>query len=296
MATYTTYETIGNKEDISDIISNIAPAKVPFQTMCGTEKIDARIFQWQEDTLRAQAVNAKAEGADSTDVDRVPTALRTSYSHILSESFKISATADRVEKYGRAKETAYQLAKTGEELKRDLEHAMVGVTQAAVAGDNTGPVARKMASASAQIHANTTVAGGTAALTEAMVLSMQQKVYTEGGDASILMIKPADSLIVAGFTGASGRSRTINDGSKKLVNAVELYVSPFGEVKVVLNRFQLTSIALGLDPDMWNKCILRNWTREALAKVGDADRQFIVGEFSLKHKNWKASGLINALT
>lgn len=302
MATYTTYEVIGQAEDVSDVISNIAPTKTPFQSMIGSEKVDARLFEWQEDTLRAVAVNAKVEGADATDTDRVPTSMKSNYTQILSESFKISRSADRVKKYGRAKETAYQTAKTGEELKRDLEHQMVGVDQAAVAG--TSSTARKMQSALNSIHANTTTvtdsntstAGNQAGpITEANVLSTHQKCYNEGAEPSVLMIKPADSLIVNTFAAASGRTRDFSDG-KKIVNVVDLYVSPFGELKVSLNRFLKTTHAVLIDPEMWSKCVLDNWQKTPLAKVGDADRYMIVGEFSLKNKNSKGNGLITNLT
>jgi hypothetical protein len=179
MATYTTYEVIGQAEDVSDVISNIAPTKTPFQSMIGSEKVDARLFEWQEDTLRAPAQNAKAEGADSSDTDRVPSVMKSNYTQIHSETFKISRSADRVKKYGRAKETAYQTAKTGEELKRDLELAFVGVNQAAAAG--TSSTARKMESAIHSISSNTTTttdsntatAGNQAGpITEANLLAM----------------------------------------------------------------------------------------------------------------------------
>lgn len=300
--TYTTYEVIGQAEDVSDVISNIAPTKTPFQSMIGNEKIDAKLFEWQEDTLRAVAVNAQVEGADSSETARVPTSMKSNYAQILSEAFKISATSDRVKKYGRVKETAYQTAKTGEELKRDLEHQMVGVDQAAVAGNAT--LARKMQSALNSIDSSVatitdsdagTTGNQAGALTEANVLATHQKLYNAGADVDILMIKPADSLIVNTFAAASGRTRDLGNG-KKIVNAVDLYVSPFGEMKVVLNRFLKTTHALLLDGSMWSKCTLRPWTKEALAKIGDADRWLIVGEFSLKNKNSKASGRISNLT
>jgi hypothetical protein len=220
--------------------------------------------------------------------------MRSNYTQILEKTIKVSGTSDAVKLYGRKKETAYQLAKAAEEVKRDLEYAFVGIDNAAVAGNAS--TAREMASATQMIHANTTIAGGSAALTETKILNCQDAIYDEGGEASILMIKPADSTIVAGFTGASGRSRTVNDDSTKLVNNVTVYASPYGALKVLLNRFQLTTHAFLFDPSNWKKCILRNWSRTMLAKTGDNEMHMLVGEFSLKHLNQKASGMINALT
>lgn len=292
MALYTTYDQIGLAEDVSDVISNISPTKTPFLSSIGDDKVSARLFEWQEDSLRAVQVNANLEGFTASDATLSATTMRNNVTQILEKTVKISATSDAVKTYGRAKETAYQLAKASEEVKRDLEHAMVGLDQALVNVD--AATARKFASASQQIHSDTTTAGGTAPLDEGMVLANHQAIYTAGGDPSILMIKPADSLIVAEFAYATGRERNI-DG-QKVTNAVKVYVSPFGELKVVLNRFMKTTNALTYDPEMWKRAVLRNWTRTTLAKTGDNDMHMLVGEFSLKHMNQKASGLINALT
>lgn len=303
MATYTTYDQVGLAEEVSDLISLITPTKVPFQSAIGTEKISSRNPEWQEDSLRAVTNNAKVEGFDATDADLIPTVMRSNYTQILEKTFKVSKTADAVKTYGRARETAMQLSKAGAELKRDLENTLVGLNQSAAVGDgSTTP--RRMASVWAQISSDTTVTTadgdtGTAgtqpgALTEANFLSVMQKVYNEGGDPSIFMIKPADAIVVANFAYASGRSRTIDNGAdaKTVVNAVDLLVTPFGEVRVVLNRFMKTTEALVFDPSNWKLLTLRPWTREMLAKVGDSERHMLVGEYSLKHVNQKASGRI----
>merc|ERR1711871_1232021 len=110
------------------------------------------------------------------------------------------------------------------------------------------------------------------------------------------MIKPADSEIVAGFTAASGRNRTFNDETKTLTAVVDIMVNPYGTLKVVLNRHQLTTHAFLLDPTMWRSAVLRPFSRTLLAKNGDSEKHFIVGEYGLMHMNQKGSGMINALT
>ena len=307
MAIFTTYDTVGIKEDVSDIISNIAPTKTPFQTMIGNDTTKNRFFQWMEDSLRAVQVNAKIEGFTAADATLTAPTLRSNYTQIMEKTIKVSATEDAVDQYGRAKETAYQLSKAGEELKRDKEFAYVGLAQVATAGDSS-TTARLTASAASQVTVATnryfvgavTPLGGTTGtagpLTEAAVLAIGQACFTQGGEPSVLMIKPADSLIVAGFTGSAGRSRVFNDGAKTLMNVINLYVSPFGEYKVVLNRFVKTSDAWLLDPSMFQEVQLRSWTREPLAKDGDNQKNMLVGEYGLKHKNWAADGLITNLT
>lgn len=170
---------------------------------------------------------------------------------------------------------------------------------AAVAGNNSGPVAREMASATQQIIAGNQVDAGSNAtdpLTEAKLLDAHQACYTAGGDPSLLLIKPSDSEIVAGFTGSSGRTRNFNDETKTLTNVVDVLVNPYGTLKVVLNRHQLTTHAFLLDPTMWRTAVLRPFSRTLLSKQGDSDRHFVVGELSLKHMNFSASACVTGLS
>ena len=90
-------------------------------------------------------------------------------------------------------------------IKKDVEFAMIGASNAAVTGNAT--TAREMASADQLIADGVTTAGGSAALTEAKITANHQAVFEAGGDPSILFVNSADYLIVSGFTGASGRSR-----------------------------------------------------------------------------------------
>lgn len=296
MALYTSYDIVGKKEDISDVISNISPTKTPFQSMIGGEKVNNVLFQWQEDALAAvNSSNAQLDGFTASDATLTATTMRTNYTQILAKTIKIAETTDAVSTYGRAKETAYQLAKASAELKRDLENAFVGTKQTAVAGSSS--TARKFAGFQAQVDSSliTLTGSGATAPSEANFLTALQAMYTQGVDPSIAMVTPTDALIIADFAKASGRYREIQNDSKAnktLVNAVDLYVSPFGEVKIVLNRFLATGDSLIFDPPMWKQQTLRGWTRETLAKDGDYTKMMIVGEFSLKHKNYFASAIV----
>jgi hypothetical protein len=294
MAIYKTYEQIGLAEDVSNIISDITPTDTPMYSMIKTEKVHARQYSYMTDSLAAAASNAQLEGFTASAGTAIPTTMINGNTQILQKTFQVSATADAVKAYGRAKETAYQLSKALKEIKKDVEYAFVGASNATVAGNAT--TAREMDSADQLIGAGNTTAGGTAALTEAMITATGQAVYNNGGDATILMVKPADSLIIAGFTGAAGRTREFNDGNKTLTNAVNLYVSPFGEYRVTLNRHQMTTHAFLLDPSMWRTASLRPFARTLLAKTGDSDTHMVVGELGLMHKNPLGSGQIDALT
>lgn len=291
MPQYSSYDQVGKKEDVSDVISNISPTKTPFQSMIGSEDVHNTLFQWQEDSLRDAAENAKVEGFTATATERTPTTMRTNYTQILSETFSVSGTADKVTTYGRAKESAYQAAKVAKVLKRDLEYAFIGANQTAVAGNSA--TARKMAGYQAQIDSGNIVDTGASNTkpTETHYLTVLQSCYDEGAEPSITMIPPVNAKHFADYATGTGRSRDIGNGSK-IVNKIDVYISPFGDQKLVLNRHCRTIDTLIFEPDMWKKATLRNWFRETLAKTGDALSMMMVGEFSLKHKNQKGSGLI----
>lgn len=294
MAAITTYDVVGKKEDISDVIVNISPTTTPFQTLIKGEKIHNTLFQWQEDSLAApNGSNAFADGFDATDKTIIATTMRSNYTQILAQTIKMAETTDAVARYGRAKELAYQLAKASKEVKRDLETILLSAQASAV---GSAGVARNMAAFQTMLATNNRVAvGSTSSPSEALLLSTLQLLYTNGVDPNTLMLPPAESLVLASFAAASGRNRYIpnaGDASKTLVNVVDLYVSPFGEVKVLLNRFQPVTDWVIFSPEYWRLPALRPWTRQPLAKIGDANREMVVGEFSLRHTNFAASAVI----
>lgn len=295
---FTSYDVVGKKEDVSNIISNITPTKAPFTSLTKSESVHNTLFQWQEDKLRDAAANKAKEGFTATPTARTPTVMRDNVTQIMQDTFEVSGTNDAVSKYGRGKESAREAGKAAAALKLDLEFAYTGTGQAKVAPADAN-TERQFAGVQAQIAADNifyTGATGTK-ITEALYLDAGQKAYDEGADPTITLVTPTNSRTFAGFTGSAGRSRVINDGSKTIVNAVNLYVSPFGEEKIVMSRHLKAGDTLLFDPAMWKRVYLngRNWFRETLAKTGDKLSMMIVGEFSLKHMNQKASTLVREM-
>lgn len=299
-----TYDQIGQAEDVSDMISMIAPTKVPFQTSIRDLRTKAKTYQWQEDDLAAVADNAAVEGADAPAASQTATTMRSNVTQILTKSVKVTGSAQAVDTYGRDDELAYQLTKKGKEIKRDLEYALVGKVQAAVTGDDS--TARKMASAFSQIDSSVTNSnsGTPRALTETILLDVMKKVFDANGDANTLMIKPADATVVANFayrtqgaTYGMDRSRDVGSGTT-IVNVVDFYRDPWSDdgVRVKMNRFMKTTEALVYDPSNWSLRWLRKWQRKLLAVTGDSEAHMMLGEVTLQHVNQKASGRITDLS
>ena len=170
---------------------------------------------------------------------------------------------------------------------------MNGVDYALVAGNAS--TAREMASVTQMI--STTLDAGansTDALTEAKLLTLHQTCYTNGSEPSVFMIKPADATIVAGFATATGRNREID--AKTLTNVIDVILTPFGELRTVINRQNLSTHGFLIDPSMFRTVSLRPFTRTLLAKNGDADTHNVVGEVSVKHNSYADSGVITGLS
>jgi len=71
---FTTYDAIGNREDLKDFIANISPTDCPFTTGIGKAKAEAVYFEWQTDALNApNTSNAQIEGDDTTIAAVTPT-------------------------------------------------------------------------------------------------------------------------------------------------------------------------------------------------------------------------------
>ena len=109
MATFTTYDVVGAAEDVQDVISNISPTSCPMYTAIRPQKVSARVYQYQQDTLAAAADNKAVEGADPSMATLTATTMKSGNTQILTKAFQVSATSDAIRTYGRAKETAFLL-------------------------------------------------------------------------------------------------------------------------------------------------------------------------------------------
>ena len=292
--TLKTYSQVGLKQDIEEIIYDISPTLTPFTSSIGTGTARATLHQWQQSELAAVGANAAVEGADAGAASNNTTTMKTANTQIFSKVVQSSGTSEAVDTHARSSDLAMNIAMKGKELRRDIEHAFVGAGQAGTAGDAS--TARQLTSAQNQINAATTnTAGSNRTFTEALLLATLQSVYEAGGDPNQIQVTPSHSVTVANFAASSGRERDFSTGTK-LVNAVDVYVSPFGECSVVPNRFLQANSCLVLDTEYWSRAVLRPMQTINLARNGDSEKKQMLTEQTLVCENDKASGLINALT
>ena len=327
--TFNTYEAKGIKEDLSDLISDISPTTTPFQSNIGTRGAENTYFEWQTDALAAASATPVVEGQDLSSFTAVtPTVRLGNYCQINMRDFIISGTEQRVDKAGRASEVGYQAAKAAKELKRNVEvaallngvGAVVGATAAArvTAGfpgwlktneTSTNVTKPSYTGSTPTGAAQVWKAFGTpTAFTEAMLKTTMQECYESGGEPSMLMVGPFNKTVVSGFSGIAS-SRYNVDGAKPsvIIGAADIYVSDFGNLSVVPNRFFTSVIDAGagalmnnwaflIDPDEVKIATLRPYTIETLARTGDADKRMALTEWGLQVNNEAAHGIIAGIT
>jgi hypothetical protein len=315
MATYQTYTAIGMREDLSDVIYNISPTDTPFMSSIGKTKATAVLHEWQTDSLAAATLsNFAVEGATASDATMSPTTRVGNRTQIAQKTVKISGTLQSVDKAGRKSEKAYQLAKASAEIKRDMETSLLS-NQIAANGDST--TARKLGGLQAWLNSNYSggtdgVAGslGTTArvngtnrtFTEALLQSVVRQTYASGGNPKVLMVNPAHKQTVSAFAGiAAQRFMAPSNSPTTIVAAADVYMSDFGTISVVPNRFMTSTnscdeTAFVLDPDMAAVAYLRPFQTNELAVTGDNESTQLLAEYTLEVKNQAAHGIIADLT
>ena len=305
--TFDTYDSIGEREDLSDVIYNISPTDTPFLSSAAKTQATAVLHEWQTDSLAAAVTDNKVIEGDEATADAVTATTRLSNSsQILDKVVTISGTQEAVDKAGRASEIAYQIAKKAKELKRDLESSLCSnnaeVTGSASAARQLGGLGSWVAtndvfggSGSSGGLGNTARTNGTQrAFTESQLKSVIKSVWNEGGNPQIIMVGPFNKQKLSGFTGNSTRFDAGADAT--LYTSVDVYASDFGQTQVIPNRFSRDREAWVLDMDYWGVAFLRDFTMHELAKTGDTEKRQLLVECTLESRNEAASGMIADLT
>ena len=314
MATYQTYQTVGIREDLADIIYNISPTETPFMSGVAKNKATNTTHQWQTDALAAVAANAAVEGDAISYATLAASAKEENYTQISTKGIQVSGTNDAVTSAGRNNELAYQVAKAAKELKRDMETALLS-NVAKAAGDAS--TARKLGGCQTWIETNVDAgAGGSGAgngaartdgtqraFTEDQLKGVLRSCYNEGGNPNMIMVGAFNKQKLSGFTGGSTRFDAAED--RRLITSIDVYESDFGTMQVAPNRFirganstaaKVGQDALILEMDYWSVSFLRDFSLQTPAQTKDADQRFMVAEYTLESRNEKASGMVTDLT
>ncbi|MGE5165136.1 MAG: DUF5309 domain-containing protein [Sphingobacteriales bacterium] len=305
--TFLTYQAVGNREDLSNVIYNIDPFATPF--MSGVERVttQATKHEWQTQALAAaNSANALLEGGNAVNDTVIPTTRLNNYHQISGKVAQVAGTQQAVKKAGRTNEMDYQIMLKGRELKRDMETILLANQGASAADSATN---RKVGAVLSWIFSNTSKAstggsdpsstgagvstrtdGTMRAFTEPMLKGVLQSVWVNGGEPDTILVGGFNKQQFSLFTGRA--SPIEQTASKKIVAAVSVYESDFGTMKVVADRFMRARDVLVLQMDLWAMGTLpgRNMIAFPIANTGDATQKEILSEYTLEARNEKGNG------
>lgn len=333
--TVQTFAMAGIREDLSDVISNISPMEVPFYSMARKGMAKNRSPEWLKDTLAvADPTNATIEGDDITAGNTMaqPSRLKN-YVQLFDKVVVVSDTSQAVDAAGRANELKYQVAKSGKELKRDIEMRITGnfsslVGNSTTAGQMAGApswittnVSRGASGASGGFQSGTGLThastDGTArAFTEALLKGVIKDCWNSGGEPDTVMVTGTKKQTASAFTGIAALQNDVNGQNKVMIyGAADVYKSDFGTHKLVPNRFMGAGVvehggaarsatnglyagleALVLTPSTWELKFLQPMSTTELARTGHAEKRLLKCELTLACKDEAANGIVADLS
>ncbi len=313
-------QAIGQREDVSDLIHNISPTETPALSLFGTTSAGMTWHQWQIDSLTDPANNVNDEGSAYSASERGVTTMRGNYTQISIKDFNVTGTLEVTEKYGRDSELAYQAAKAARELKKDVDFSITGGNLASKDQDATG---RQSGSLETWIETNidepgdavgggysggVTVTRSNDGTTRSFLQSHLDAVIALGWDAgakpSIILCGATQKAAISGMDGvgnvtSASTSRT-DRAARTVFATVDLYVSNFGELRVVPTR-HIRKVAtfdhavFCLDPEYAKVAYLRPWQQFDIAKDGDRISRMMLVEWTLEMCNEQAHGAVYSL-
>lgn len=304
--TYDTYDQVGIKEDLSDTIYMVDPYDTPFYSSISKVTAAQNYHEHQTDSLRQSGVNKHVQGDVSTASARTPTTRVGNYAQLFKDTVIVSGTDSAVSKAGRGNDMDYQVSKMSKEQKLDIEAALLA-NNARVAGSNS--VEAELAGVPAWIATNTMMGTGSAAdptgdgtdartdgtvraLTQSIMDDAIEKAWNSGGKPTMCLLPSSQMKIALTFTGNNNQRATIDASKTKVVNVIDVYMTPWGTVEFVMSREMRGTDVLILQPDMWAAAVLRPTFTERLGKDGDYDKKHIITELTLESRNEAASAIV----
>jgi hypothetical protein len=303
---------VGVREDLSDKIAELFPDETPLINSIGRSKANNTYVEWQTDTLAAaNEANAAIQGDDLSNASRANTVRVGNHTQIMTKVVGSSTTVEWTNKAGRKSELARELMKAGRELRTDMEKRCLG-NYASVAA--TSGVAGKTAGALAFLTSNvsrgaTGANGGFSAgivaaatngtarpYTETLLKTVLQSIWAAGGNPKAVITNGTQKQAEAAFTGLASQRRETGDKALTIVAGADVYVSDFGKIAFVADRFASSRDALIVDPEYFDIAVGEAITPFDLAQTGLAKRKAIRTEFALRCLNQAASGVVADLS
>lgn len=317
---FTTYQAVGNREDLSNAIYNIDPFDTPVMSAIRRRNVKNRIFDWQTENLPiVNPNNAQIEGFVLANAPAQPTIRQNNVTQISERDATVSGTQEESDAAGKGSEMAHQMALASKVLKSDMETILCS-RQPRNDGNDTGPTARtteafshwvarakdKLGNPLAAIAPGTVTTGvpvnagdpfpvpGTPVqITEAMLGDAMQQAYTNGASPTLWIVPPGPKRTISTFVGRSTTQVLV--GKTEVVSTIDVIATDFGRIKVAPSRWVPTDVGLLIDPDYAAVAFFRAFRQYLMARTGDAETRMIVVEWGLEMRNALAHVLFNGI-
>ena len=314
--TFVSTSAVGNREELSNVVSMITPEDTPIYSMIGHPSLDSKHPEWEYDSLAAPADNAQLEGDEYTFGAITPPTRVGNYTQIFRKELIVSATQDAVSNAGDHESSKKQKLKKGVELRKDVEFCILSNT-ASVAGSTrrsgglpswlASNVSRGATGANGGFSSGTglTVAatnGTQRAFTKSLLDTVLQSAYGNGANVRYASLSPyAKSVFTTFMSDANviAFRQSVDAGEKNtIIASADIYQGDFGKVTMMPNRVQAGSAALARNVFLIDTEMLAfGWLRKIgedkeVAKTGDANKKVLIGEGCLKVMNEKGLGVV----
>lgn len=287
-----TFDRVGNREDLTDIITNISPRKTPMFSRFGKTKADGMYHEFQTDTLASAAKNAHIESATFT-FSKAPTRTRVgSYVQLFETPVSVSDLQRKVKTAGVKDEFVYQMNKGLKEHARDIEYALINGTGASGASG----AARELKGTLAWITTNVETGTGTGdeALTESMFNDLLQAIWAQGGEPDTAYANGFQKRKISAFTG--GSTKNVQADEKVIWAGVDVYDSDFGRIKIIPHHMMTTSVVAVLQDSLWKVAMFDTTHKVDVAKVASSTDAVITTALTLESRQEAGSGKLTELT
>lgn len=323
MALATTSNTVGNREDLADLIAVVEPEKYPLSSMLAKgPKPGATYVEWQVDNLDDPRFGGIVEGSDvSSFTNKAADRGRIgNYVEQIRRDWMVSKLQELVITAGVPSEAARSKAKCLSEVKRDIE-SVIGSDQDRAAGpthrlrglgdwiDSAGPsdVPAAYRTPAASIDAT-----AIASLTEAAFNAVLRSVAEQGGAEQLDL--PCGTALkdrIAGFTRDEGtttaKAYQVHEmaTSRTITFDVTIYKGPFNTINIIPDLYlgRTSGAALAdagrargyvIDRSLVDICFLQRPGQQELEDQGGGRRGYIDTILTMRAKNPLGLGKFNA--
>ena len=304
------FNTPNNRESLDNDIYFVDQLKTPVVSVSKKGKASAKLEEWTVDSIEDAKDNAITENADFGVADMQPADRIGNRLQTAERVVKVSDLQRELNSAGYEDELDQEIMKKTKALKTDIEFGICK-SGAQVVGNGTS-IASKSAGLETFISTNVDAgagateasgngtdvrtAGTSRAFAESQITNVMATTYENGGTPSLMVLSPTKKVQASSFLGLAATTRNTDAMTKTAYNAVDVYVSDFGQLDIVPSTFSNTETALILDPSHLELKTIRDFKEISKGKDSHTETVSIITDFVLCVKNEKSCAAVYDLS